>query len=100
MGLERRRESAAACDLYDGVISVPTDPNRWDFSASQLVTLGSCPFHWFAAKLLGLGEADEADEDLSPALRGTLYHAALEAALRPAKEAQPGWRCARASSAP
>lgn len=86
-GVEQQRESAGPCDVYDGVIEIPTDPSTWRFSASQLVTLGSCPFHWFANKLLRLGEPEEADEELSPTLRGTLYHAVLEAALRRAQGA-------------
>lgn len=80
--VERRREGPGAHDEYDGVIGMPTDPHTWPFNASQLVTLGSCPFNWFADKLLKLGEPEEGDEELSPELRGTLYHGALAAVLR------------------
>lgn len=79
--VERRRESEAPCDLYDGVIGEGVDPASWTFSASQLVRLGQCPFKWFAGELLGLRELEEADEDISPRLKGRIWHGALERAL-------------------
>lgn len=85
--VEVRRESAEAHDHYDGVTGVAADPAAWRFSASQLVTLGSCPFSWFARKLLELEEPDEADDELRPTLRGALYHDALELTLRRAQDA-------------
>jgi RecB family exonuclease len=80
--VELDRESAAPPGSYDGVIGVGRDPERWPFSASQLVALGQCPFKWFARRLLRLAEPDEADDDESPLLRGRLWHRTLETALR------------------
>ena len=79
--VEQRRESSDLPDEYDGVIGIPLDPSEREFSASQLVNLGQCPFKWFADKVLGLGELEEAEEELSPSLRGRLYHKTLELAL-------------------
>lgn len=77
-GVEQYRESSGPPDEYDGVVGIPFDYTQWRFSASQLTQLGQCPFKWFASRLLKLGMADEAEEDLSPSLRGSLYHKVLE----------------------
>jgi ATP-dependent helicase/DNAse subunit B len=95
--VEMRREGAQAHDHYDGVTGVAADPTAWRFSASQLVTLGSCPFSWFARKLLELAESEEADDELRPTLRGALYHDTLERTLRRAKDA-PDLRAAALSA--
>lgn len=79
--VEKRREGANPYDEYDGVIGLPLDPDERVFSASQLTTLGQCPFKWFANKVLKLAELEEADEELSSGLRGSLYHRSLEIAL-------------------
>lgn len=76
--VEQYRESSEAPNEYDGVVGMPFDYAQWRFSASQLTQLGQCPFKWFASRLLKLGMADEAEEDLSPSLRGSLYHKVLE----------------------
>lgn len=79
--VEKQRESANSYDEYDGVIGLPLDPDRRVFSASQLTALGQCPFKWFANKVLKLAELEEAEEELSSELRGSLYHRSLELAL-------------------
>jgi RecB family exonuclease len=79
--VERRREGSEPCDHHDGVIGEGSDPEDWTFSASQLTTLGQCPFKWFAQRLLKLAEPAEADDDISPLLRGRLYHKTLERVL-------------------
>ena len=48
------------------------------FSASQITRLGQCRFKWFADKVLKLGAVIEVEEDLSPSLRGNLYHKVVE----------------------
>ena len=79
--VEQQRESSEPPNEYDGVVGMPFDyENHW-FSASQLTQLGQCPFKWFANKLLKLGEIEEADSELDPALKGSLYHKVLEIAL-------------------
>jgi RecB family exonuclease len=80
-GIELRREGTEPCDHHDGVIGESSDPEGWLFSASQLTTLGQCPFKWFAQRLLKLAEPNEADDDVSPLLRGKLYHTTLERVL-------------------
>jgi len=76
--IEQRRESALSADEYDGIVGIPFDYRDWTFSVSQLTNLGQCPFKWFAQKVLKLGSSAEADSDLSPSLRGTLYHQVVE----------------------
>ena len=76
--VEQRREKASNWDEYDGVIGMAIDPDDWMFSASQLTTLGHCPFKWFAKYVLRLRETNEAETELSPSIRGTLYHKTLE----------------------
>ena len=76
--VEQHRESAQPADEYDGVIGVPFDYSDWTFSVSQLTSLGQCRFRWFADKVLKLGAPIEVEEDLSPSLRGSLYHKVVE----------------------
>ncbi|AIE75755.1 MULTISPECIES: PD-(D/E)XK nuclease family protein [unclassified Synechocystis] len=79
--VEQQRESSGPPNEYDGVVGIPFDYETHWFSASQLTQLGQCPFKWFANKLLKLGEIEEADSELDPALKGSLYHKVLEIAL-------------------
>lgn len=77
---ELGREGHAAPDHFDGVTGVPLDPAAHTFSATQLLRLGQCPFRWYAQHVLKLRELKEAEDDLSPALKGKLYHKVLELA--------------------
>lgn len=79
--VEWGREASHAYDHFDGVPGVPVDPAARLFSASQLLTIGQCPFKWFAQRLLRLAEPEEVEGELSPGLRGTLFHRALELAV-------------------
>lgn len=79
--VEKRREGAESYDEYDGVVSIPLDFKTRLFSASQLTTIGQCPFKWFADKVLRLAKLEEAEEELSPGLKGQLYHRSLELVL-------------------
>ncbi|MEB3884859.1 PD-(D/E)XK nuclease family protein [Lyngbya sp. CCY1209] len=83
--IEERRESSEIPDEYDGVIGIPTDPQKRTFSASQLTAIGQCPFKWFANYLLHLKDLPEAEAELSPSLRGRLYHRCLELLLKEIK---------------
>lgn len=78
---ERRRESAAPPDAFDGVTGSELDPAIWNFSATSLQDLGRCPFRWFVRYRLGLESFEESDERITPLLRGRLWHAALEIAV-------------------
>jgi RecB family exonuclease len=76
--VEQSREDATPQDEYDGIIGIPVSYTDRHFSVSQLTSLGLCPFKWFAAKVLKLGELDEAEVELSPSRRGNLYHKTIE----------------------
>ncbi|MBK9314473.1 MAG: PD-(D/E)XK nuclease family protein [Acidobacteria bacterium] len=84
--VEERRESTEPHDEYDGVTGLPLDASTRLWSASQLTSIGQCAFRWFAARVLRVSEPEEMEDDLSPALRGILYHKALEKALEGAKQ--------------
>lgn len=81
--VETHRESASPHDTYDGVTGVPIDINQRTLSASQLVAFGQCSYRWFAQRVLRLEEPTEPDAELTPTLRGSLYHKVLELALAP-----------------
>ncbi len=85
--VEERRESPAPFDEFDGVVGSGLDPTRRKWSVSQLTKIGQCPFKWFAEKVLYLGVPEEADIDLPATTRGSLYHKALEIAVRNAMTA-------------
>jgi ATP-dependent helicase/DNAse subunit B len=76
--IEVARARGTAPDAYDGAIAVPFADPQWTFSVSQLTQLGQCPFKWFAAKVLNLRPPPEPEDELTPVLRGNLYHKALE----------------------
>lgn len=50
----------------------------YEWSATQLETIAKCPWHWFAARLLGLEDRRDADDLLEPTVRGSLRHDALD----------------------
>ena len=77
--IEKRRESDAPADEYDGVIGIPIERSSW--SATSLTKFGSCRFRWFASDLLKLREPAEAGTDLPANTRGTLLHKTLELAV-------------------
>ena len=81
--VETQRESADPHDIYDGVTGVPIDISTRTLSASQLVAFGQCPYRWFAQRVLRLKEPAEPDAELTPTLRGSLYHKVLELTLAP-----------------
>ncbi len=83
--VETRRESALPPDEYDGIIGLSVNPETRVFSASQLTAFGQCPFKWFASRILNLMELPEAELELSPTLRGQLYHRCLELILKSVK---------------
>ncbi len=85
--IERGREDGSPPDAYDGIVGEPFPVERHLFSATQLLDLGQCAFRWLCRIPLGLAEAVEADDDVSPLLRGRLYHRTLELALERARAA-------------
>jgi ATP-dependent helicase/nuclease subunit B len=89
-GVEARRESAAACDEYSGVMgdaSIRGDLARkfargYPWSASQFNEFGRCGFHFFARRLLHLEEIAEPEEGLDALTLGGLNHYLLEQTYR------------------
>ncbi len=86
--VERRREGADAPDAHDGVVGLPL-PVAGPFSATQLTSFGQCSFKWFAGHGLGLREPLEAEDDVSPATVGTIYHETLKLAVERARSEAP-----------
>lgn len=84
--VEARRESARPPDIHDGVVGEPFASDRHGFSATQLLSLGQCGFRWLASVPWKLRAPEEAEDDLTPLLRGLLYHEALDLALSAARE--------------
>jgi ATP-dependent helicase/DNAse subunit B len=85
LDVERRRESGAAHDEYDGVIGDAIDVAGRQWSVSQLTTLAGCGFRWFAGYGLRVKPADEMELEVSPAARGKLFHYALDFAVAQGK---------------
>lgn len=58
-------------------------------SASQLETYWTCPFRWFASRVLGLEQLEEPDilSEHDPLVRGSLIHEILEEFYRSEKKA-------------
>lgn len=83
--VEQKRDLPGRYDEYDGVVGIPLDPEAHRWSVSQLSNIGRCPFSWFAKKVLNLQTEGEFESSLTPAVRGMLYHKALELALEKAK---------------
>lgn len=83
--VELRREGHEPHDAYDGHLGLPLNLDDFSFSATSLTHLGQCRFRWFLDGALKLKEPEEAETDLSPALRGRLYHLVLELAVNASK---------------
>lgn len=58
----------------------------YEWSATQLETVAKCPWHWFAARLLGLEDRRDADDLLEPSVSGSLRHDALDRFFARARE--------------
>jgi len=48
------------------------------WSPTQLEGYAKCPWSWFSSRVLGLEEQTEPEAEIDPAVRGTIWHAALE----------------------
>ena len=81
--VEEGRESNLLCDEYDGNIGVPFDTSLREWSVTELERLAQCPFRWFGEYVLGLSEASEIGDEISPDIKGRFYHQVLELAVRP-----------------
>lgn len=65
------------------------DPAHYCWSASQLNTYGTCPYRFFAQRLLGLEPFEEPEEGMDALRRGSLVHEILEHTYRAIMAA--GW---------
>jgi hypothetical protein len=97
----RRARRAQMFTRWDGNLAgrlVPSPAGGAQLSASRLETWAACPFRYFLANLLHLGEIErpEAIETISALDRGSLVHAVLErfigevTARPPAQQPRPG----------
>jgi ATP-dependent helicase/nuclease subunit B len=82
------RERTPALTAYDGLLPAGVDPGAAPLAPTWLETYATCPFKFFLGHVLGVAPVEEPDRvhTLSPADRGTLVHAALEAAYRELRE--------------
>ncbi|MFI5348701.1 MAG: PD-(D/E)XK nuclease family protein, partial [Elusimicrobiota bacterium] len=77
----------------DGIVPPPVAAlagwRKSGLSPTALDEYATCPFKFFAARVLGLGEREEGGErgELSASARGQVYHAALERYYRTLPEA-------------
>lgn len=83
--VELARERDPERDAYDGVVGRSLDPAARRWSASQLTSLGQCRFRWLATSAWGVRAPTEGETEVSPLLRGSLYHHALAVALEGAR---------------
>lgn len=71
-------------DSHDGLIGAPHDflaeLRGRGLSSTALEAYTECPFRFYAARVLGLGEKESLSEkgEFTPQARGTIYHRALE----------------------
>ncbi len=84
--IELSRGKSSSYDEYDGKAGISINPEEREFSASQLISLGQCPFKWYAQHILQLKEEEEAEDELNPTLKGNLCHLALQYAAEKAKD--------------
>ena len=80
--VELTRERASERDAFDGVVGRPLDASARRWSATQLTTFGQCRWRWLAQSAWGVREPREGEVEVSPLLRGSLYHHALALALQ------------------
>lgn len=71
-----RRESGVR-DTFSGMTGIPYDISARPISPSELTVFGQCTYRWQAARLLGLNEPDESNDDLVGRDKGQLFHNAL-----------------------
>jgi RecB family exonuclease len=89
---ERHRYHERAFTKYDGALPeedarVLSEKAFSVLSASQLETYWTCPFRWFAGRVLNLDRIEDADRlaELDAMIRGRLIHEILEQFYREAK---------------
>ena len=61
-------------NLREDVLNIFSSLRKKVYSVTQLEIYGTCPFHYFAERLLDLNAIKEIDEDLTPLERGSLLH--------------------------
>lgn len=48
------------------------------WSPTQLEAYAKCPWSWFSGRVLRLEKLEDPDQEIDPAVRGTIWHAALQ----------------------
>ena len=97
LAAEWEREHGEAFGPFDGVLAAPDIledlcrrvPGEEVLSAGRLETFGTCPFAYFAGKVLGLEAAQEPSPDLAPIEIGLIYHSLLERFFRSLAASRP-----------
>ncbi len=78
------REAEPRWGPDDGFVGIGVDPDARRWSATQLTDLGTCRFKWWVGRVWGVSAPEEGATELTPLLVGSLYHAALDGALKAA----------------
>ncbi len=78
------REAEPRWGPDDGFVGIGVDPDARRWSATQLTDLGTCRFKWWVGRVWGVSAPEEGATELTPLLVGSLYHAALDRALKAA----------------
>jgi hypothetical protein len=78
------REAEPRWGPDDGFVGIGVDPDARRWSATQLTDLGTCRFKWWVGRVWGVSAPEEGATELTPLLLGSLYHAALDGALKAA----------------
>ena len=97
LAAEWEREHGEAFGPFDGILAAPDIledlcrrvPGEEVLSAGRLETFGTCPFAYFAGKILGLEAEEEPSPDLAPMKMGLIYHSLLERFFRALAASQP-----------
>ena len=91
--VEQLRRSFAGAGRHEGALRsaggagerLAGPETRW--SATRIESYRTCPFQFFGRHALGLYGVDDELQEADAALRGTVIHQVMEAALRPLAEA-------------
>jgi len=94
--IENKRWRQGPLDSYDGVLDSPNAialvcdrfPTRWQTNAHEIDSYVSCPFAFFAERVLGLEPPEEELAGLDPRERGLVLHAALASFFRDMPESE------------
>jgi RecB family exonuclease len=84
-----RAHETARVGPHTGELGVRVPPPR-TYSVTGLQSFAILPYIYFVERVLGIAEAEQADDDLNPMEQGGALHGALETAVREALDAAEG----------